>query len=137
MKAKPVYSIDAPDQRKLKVARAEIEAVMKKHDLAGAVVLHTPGMLETFWEITPSYSCCWVDVEQQAFRMRAKLADYKDAAAHRHDVNASTNLVFGLAEELFHLCKMFVSMRDQMRVTLDVDEKPAVFVDDAAERNKH
>lgn len=40
--SKPVYSIEAPDQARLKVARAEIEAIIQKHDLAGAVVLHTP-----------------------------------------------------------------------------------------------
>lgn len=36
---KRTYSIDAPDQARLKVARTEIEAVLRKHDLAGVVVL--------------------------------------------------------------------------------------------------
>ena len=36
---RPVYSIDAPDQQRLKVARLEIEATLQKHDLAGVVLL--------------------------------------------------------------------------------------------------
>lgn len=58
---KPTYSIDAPDQQRLKRARIEIEAVLQRHDLAGVVVLHTPGMSEFFYQITPSYSVCWIE----------------------------------------------------------------------------
>jgi Domain of unknown function (DUF4326) len=47
--AKRLYSIEAPDQQRLKVARVEIEAVIRKHDLAGVVVLHTPGRDLACW----------------------------------------------------------------------------------------
>lgn len=58
---KRTYSMDAPDQQRLKLARAKIEGILKEHDLAGVVVLHTPGMTEFFHDVTPSYSCAWID----------------------------------------------------------------------------
>jgi hypothetical protein len=42
---------------KLRTAMEEIKAVIKKHDIAGVVVLHTPGYGEHFIKIDPSYSC--------------------------------------------------------------------------------
>jgi len=74
--SKPKYSFDAPDQARLKTARLEIEAILQKHDLAGAVVLHTPGMSEWFYQVRPSYSCLWIDEAAGAARIKAKLADY-------------------------------------------------------------
>lgn len=61
-------------QQKLKDARAEIEAVLKKHDIAGFVSLHAPGWGEVFWSIWPSYSILVGDLP--AIRIKSKLADY-------------------------------------------------------------
>jgi hypothetical protein len=105
---KPTYSIDAPDQPRLKIARAEIEAVLQKHDLAGAVVLHTPGMAEFFYRITPSYSCVWIDESVPMLRMKSKLADYGgDRDAQVRDQAATANMAASLAGELRHAAEMF------------------------------
>lgn len=74
--SKPIYSIEAPDQARLKVARAEIEAIIQKHDLAGAVVLHTPGMAEWFYQVNPSYSCPHIDEQAGTVRMKSLLAEH-------------------------------------------------------------
>ena len=63
-----------PTQHKLKNPRAEIEAVLKKHDIAGFVTLHAPGWGETFWNIWPSYSVLIGDFP--AIRIRSKASDY-------------------------------------------------------------
>lgn len=68
-----------PMRAKLKQARAEIEAVLKKHDIAGFVSLHAPGWGETFWNIWPSYSILIGDFP--AIRFKSKLADYKGDSA--------------------------------------------------------
>jgi hypothetical protein len=79
---KRTYSIEAPDQQRLKIARVEIEAVLKKHDLSGVVVLHTPGMAEFFYDIQPSYSCVWLDEAVPMLRIKSKVADYGGDGEH-------------------------------------------------------
>ena len=41
---------------KLKNAMAEIKAILEKHDIAGAIVLHEPGFGEHLIRLDPSYS---------------------------------------------------------------------------------
>jgi len=56
---------------KLKIAMEEIKAILKKHDIAASVVLHTPGHSEYLLKINPSYSCAFC--EGNHIRIRAKL----------------------------------------------------------------
>lgn len=105
---KRTYSIDAPDQQRLKIARAKIEGILKEHDLAGVVVLHTPGMTEFFYDIRPSYSCAWIDEAAQMVRLKSKLADYGgDAMVQRHDQAATANMARGMAMDLESASIMF------------------------------
>lgn len=41
---------------KLKIAADEIKEILKKHDIGGSVILHTPGYGEHVLKIDPSYS---------------------------------------------------------------------------------
>ena len=45
---------------KLKKAMEQIKAVLKEHDIAAVVVLHTPGFSEYLNVLSPSYSCAEV-----------------------------------------------------------------------------
>lgn len=108
---KRLYSIDAPDQQRLKIARAEIEGVLKKHDLAGVVFLHTPGMLEFFYDIRPSYSCARIDEQLGMARFKSKLADYNgDAKAQQHDQAATANMLHGFAMDIGRTGLMFLDI---------------------------
>ena len=132
---KRTYSIDAPDQQRLKVARTEIEAILRKHDLAGVVVLHTPGMTEFFYDVRPSYSCAWIDEAQQRVRVKSLGADYNgDHKAQLHDQAASANLFHGLASDLSSAASMFVSVAQIVDRTVRAQHTPAVHVADPAER---
>ncbi len=105
------YSVDAPDQAKLKIARTEIEAILRKHDLAGVVVLHTPGMTEFFYDVRPSYSCAWIDEAAQRVRVKSLKADYGgDLAAQMRDQAATANLFHGLASDLASSAAMFADV---------------------------
>lgn len=131
---KRLYSIDAPDQARLKLARTEIEAVLKKHDLAGVVVLHTPGMTEFFHDIRPSYSCAWLDEQAQMLRVRSKLDHYHgDAQAQQHDQAATANMLHGLAEDLNSASGMFLDMAAIADRMLRAKHTPAAFVPDPME----
>ena len=58
---------------KLKKAMEEIAAVIKKHDIAGVVVLHTPNYSEHKMFLQPSYSCV-SEFSDNHIRVKAKAA---------------------------------------------------------------
>lgn len=134
---KRLYSIDAPDQARLKIARTEIEAVMKKHDLAGAVLLHTPGMTEFFYDIQPSYSCVRIDEAGKRVHVKSKLADYGgDAAAQLHDQAASANMLHGLYDGMEHAALMFGFAAMHVDRSVSATHTEAVFTSDPMEARK-
>lgn len=128
------YSIDAPDQQRLKVARLEIEAVLQKHDLAGAVVLHTPGMTEWFYQLRPSYSCMWIDEVAGIARIKAKLEDYGgDQAAQLHDITCTANMVAGMRADLGRGYAMFTYIQPIVDRATGATHTPRGFVPDPNE----
>lgn len=82
---------------KLKAAKAEIEAVFAKHDIAGLCILHNaPGQSEIFINMQPSYSK--LSGEMPEVRLRSKLTDYNgDQEAQRRDLEATASMVALLA----------------------------------------
>jgi hypothetical protein len=135
---KRLYSIDAPDQARLKIARTEIEAVLKKHDLGGAVVLHTPGMSEFFYDVRPSYSCAWIDESVPMVRVKSKLEDYGgDRQVQRHDQAATANLFQGLADNMLRAGQMFSSVSRIVDRAVDVIEhSPGKLIADPMEAKR-
>lgn len=128
------YSIDAPDQQRLKLARVEIEAVLRKHDLGGAVVLHTPGMTEFFYDIQPSYSCAWIDESVPCVRVKSRQTDYGgDKEAQRHDQAATANLMHGLATDLMRAGKMFGGVAQVVDRAVGAEHTKVEFVRDLNE----
>lgn len=79
---------------KLKKAAEEIKLILKKYDLAANIILHTPGHSEYLLEITPSYSCAWL--ENGIVRFRARKEDYNDNAMIRDQKIANTLNMFRL-----------------------------------------
>ena len=59
---------------KLKMAMEEIKEILKKHDIAASVVLHTPGWAEYLLRIDPSYSCA--TLSEKGIRVKAKAEDF-------------------------------------------------------------
>lgn len=136
---KPIYSIDAPDQQRLKTARTEIEAVLAKHDLAGVVVLHTPGMTEFFYRINPSYSVCWIDDAAGALRIKSKRdRDHGgNVNLQLHDQAATANMTASLAGELGRTALMFIEVDRIVSEKLRAEHTGPTFVPDLAERSRH
>lgn len=132
---KPVYSCDAPDQARLKIARLEIEAVLARHDLAGVVVLHTPGMAEFFYRIRPSYSLLRFDEATGVLRIKSRLdRDHGgDAVLQQHDQTATANMTAALADNLWQAAKMFGEIDGYASKALRAEHTPASFVQDPGE----
>ncbi|MDO8778886.1 MAG: hypothetical protein Q7K57_61240 [Burkholderiaceae bacterium] len=98
-----------PMQQKLKDARAEIEAVFKKHDIAGFVSLHAPGWGEVFWSMWPSYSILVGDFP--SIRIKSKLADYGgDVAKQVADQEATANMAHHLGMSLSQFGMQFLDI---------------------------
>lgn len=134
-----IHALDAPDQARLKIARMKIEAILKDHDLAGVVVLHTPGMCEFFYDIRPSYSVVHLDTGAGELQVRSKLdRDHGgDAARQQHDQVASANMTAALADSLWLAARMFAEIDGVVSKTLQAEHTTAVFVPDSAERERH
>lgn len=133
---KPTYSIDAPDQQRLKRARIEIEAVLQRHDLAGVVVLHTPGMSEFFYQITPSYSVCWIE-EPNYLRVKSLAAHYAgDTAAQMRDQAATANMTAALATELGKAASMFREVDKVVTAKFQAQHTGPEFVPDPMEAKR-
>lgn len=131
---KPTYSIDAPDQARLKIARTEIEAALKKHDLAGVVVLHTPGMSEFFYDTSPSYSCVWIDESVPMVRVKSLAADYgSDREAQLRDQAATANMAAALYDNLHAAAGMFGEVMKVVDRATRAEHTAAVRVADPAE----
>lgn len=88
---------------KLKKAMEEIKDILDKHDIAGAVVLHTPGHGEYLFKIDPSYSCAFIDNTPgvEGIRVRTRLQeDYNGDAKKRHQAQEDTVNMFDIFANL-------------------------------------
>lgn len=89
-------------REKLLRARGEIEAIIKRYDLAAFVVLHcAPHGSEVMIEMSPSYSV--VTIEKGQAQIKSLLADYNgDKDAQRYDLTASANMASSMFELMAH-----------------------------------
>jgi len=74
---------------RLKRIAEQIKAILKKEDIAGLVVLHTPGYSEYFLHLTPSYSCLKVSGGQVRIQSRL-LQDYNGDRIQKQKKDADT-----------------------------------------------
>lgn len=134
---KRAYSLDAPDQQRLKIARAKIEGILKEYDLGAVVVLHTPGMTEFFYDVTPSYSCVWIDEAAQQLRAKSKLSEFGgDKKAQLRDQAATANMIHGLAADLSSAAGMFGSIAHVIDRALRAEHTDAAHTPDPMEARK-
>jgi|SRR5215217_5876190 len=61
---------------KLKEASREIKAILDKYDIAGVILLHSPGFAEYIYSITPSYSIAKMEGNQ--LRIKTNPNDSKE-----------------------------------------------------------
>jgi hypothetical protein len=115
---------------KLKRARAEIEAILRKHDIAGAVALHTPGHGEVFYNLAPSYSC--IRGVPPLVRIRSKLQeDYAGNKLRQHqDREATANMVALLAESIGCIALSLIDLQEIVDAVFGSTHGDTTFVPD-------
>jgi len=94
---------------KLKMVAEEIKEILNKHNVAGAVVLHTPGFGEYFFHLHTSYSCAYRYEEDQV-RFYSKKADFKSVEEQKKKSEDTSNMLMILtnctATNFMHLKTM-------------------------------
>lgn len=100
-------------ETKLKAAAEEIKDVLRKYDLAAAVVLHSPGHGEFFVHLNPSYSCAYMYNDEEV-RFYSKRIDYSTAEEQLQKQSDTSNMLKILTDTiaynsgaLNHLSKQF------------------------------
>jgi hypothetical protein len=129
---------DAPMQYspKLKNAMAEISEVLKKHDIAGMVILHEPGHAEFNLRIDPSYSCAKMNGNEM--RVRAKLQeDFNgDKEAWTEKITDTVNMFESFFEVGMMMLDTVGRMDDLLKTKVDVlPGKPSSFTTTQTQNN--
>lgn len=123
-----------PVQKKLKAARAEIEAVLKKHDIAGFVTLAAPGWGEVFWNIWPSFSILVGDFP--AIRIKSKAADYAGDTAKQMEHQAHTaQMVHHLATSMGGCAMQSLGLAEVLDGKLEAEHTDKGFIPDPSKSN--
>lgn len=82
---------------KLKVAAEEIKEILRKHDIAATVALHTPGHGEYFFHFHTSYSVAYI-IEDGEVRFHSKAKDFKSPQEQDEKNAATSNMMRILAD---------------------------------------
>jgi hypothetical protein len=123
-----------PSLKKLKDARAEIEAVLKRHDIAGFVSLHAPDWNEVFWNIWPSYSILVGDFP--AIRIKSKLADYGgNVNKQREHQEQTAQMVHTLATSMGGCGMQFLELANVLNEKFGAAHEEKGFVPDPSKFN--
>lgn len=105
---------------KLKKAAEEIKQILQKYDIAGNVVLHTPGHSEYLLHITPTYSCAWL--ENDSVRFRAKKEDYNGNVIVRNQkISDTANMLRLLSDTSGNNALALLQVSDQFDDLISAD----------------
>lgn len=99
---------------KLKEAAEEIKAILKKHDIAAVVLLHTPGFGEFINHFTPSYSCVKLVNDGKALEIKASAAEYPDKEEKHRVIGDTYNMLTILCEMGAHQVEQLFALHDTM-----------------------
>lgn len=121
-------------QKKMKDARAEIEAVLKKHDIAGFVTLHAGGSWgEVFWNMWPSWSIVVGDFP--AIRLKSKAADYPSLIEQRHAQEQTAQMLNHLAMSMGACSVQFLELSQVVDGVLEATHVDKGFTPDPSKSN--
>ncbi len=94
---------DSIEKTKLLIARAEIETVLRKHDVCAHVLIAGRHRLEVMLHLDASWSNLYLfsDEHGEGLRMRSKVAEYQgDKDKQRQDLEATSGMVRAFGEQL-------------------------------------
>lgn len=107
-------------QKRYRECMIEIEAIMKKYDMGGAIniVSEDRAMFKYFW---PTWGC--IRWEGNAIRFRAKREDFPDEATQMRTMELSVHILLqmkDMAAQTFNMCE---HIEKKLREVLEIDHK--------------
>lgn len=107
---------------KLKKAMEEIKSILKRHDIGGYVILHTPGHSEYLHSLFPSYSCIKPVGDEIRIRARLKEDFNGDKDAMIKKLEDTVNLVSLIATVSGNTSLSMCDLMDRLHKVMDIDE---------------
>ena len=105
---------------KLKKAMEEIKTILKENDIAGFVILHTPGFSEYINYVSPSYSCAKIEGSELRFKLKAVEVGGKESA---HKIASDTfNMVTHFSDILGMSAMNFAEAKRLLKERLGGEE---------------
>ena len=120
---------------KLKNAMEEIKEVLRKHDIAGVVVLHSPGFGEFLLKVNPSYSCASIDELNGMMKFRAKREDFNNEAEMRNRVEDTSNMIHVLCQQTSMLSVNLITADEMLSKKLGSTHTGEGFSSDTTQNN--
>lgn len=126
---------------KLKKAMAEIKGILEKYDVAGAILLHTPGHTEHLLKIDTSYSCAFFAPDLTGpgdyLRLRARLQeDFNgDKEKQKQVIHSTTDMFCGLQDLLLLHSKNVASVVDMLKSKFHIDHSSSGGTSDRIQNN--
>lgn len=120
---------------KLKKAMEEIKHIIKRYDIAAAVVLHTPGNAEYYFNVSPSYSCAKINGNELRIRSRVN-EDYNgDKQAQIQKLTDTVNMVDLLGTAMAERGMSLLEMYDRLKAQLDIETREGGHTSQSAQNN--
>ena len=101
---------------KLKKAMAEIQAILKENDIAGFVVLHTPGFSEYLNHLETSYSCAKITPEGMIMKIDTEKLGQAES---KRLADGTYSMVKHFAETIGPNALNYIKMQDYLKSKLD------------------
>lgn len=100
---------------KLKKAMEQIKEILREHDIAAYVVLHTPGYSEYLNHISPSYSCAKHEGDN-GVRFKAKAEDYNGSKEVRNQkIKDTVNMVGHFADATSRDALNYIQLTEELQ----------------------
>lgn len=109
----------------------EIEAVLKKHDMAGAITVVSKERAGFKYHF-PTWSC--INLSETELRFRSKLEDYPSREAQHQATELSVHIILqmrDIAAQTFHMCE---TINKKLEEKMEIEHHP--FADFDPERTQ-
>ena len=116
----------AIDQR-ISKAKAEIEATLKKYDLAGAIAISSDQSAEWFFRIDPSWSIAYIEMwrdKQSMVKFRADKKSIPDPDKRLHAIDLTSRMVAAIRDICLLMAKNFSKMDHVIQNAITMMDEP-------------
>jgi hypothetical protein len=103
---------------KLKTAMEEIKSILKKHDITGLAVIHTPGFSEYLLHVEASYSCMKFDGR----RLGVKTNDINKNPAEFKKLTDTCNMLVHFSDIGLHVLSGVEGLLERLKEKVEIVE---------------